>query len=102
VVGEAGQDREVAPQDGVGLGVAEALGRARRPVLTGELAQVVDDGLDQRLLAGELAFLGQLEALIGPAGVAQLLGHGEQGRAEPAVELGPVEELGPPLQPPQP
>jgi len=44
----------------VGLGVAEALGRAGQPVLTRELAQLVDDGLDQLLLAGELVLLGQL------------------------------------------
>ena len=102
VVGQVGQDGELAPDDPVGLGVAEALGRTWRPVLAGELGQLVDDGLDQLLLVRELALLGQLQPFVGSAGVAQPLGQGEQARAEPAVELWSIEELGPPLQPPQP
>ena len=102
VVGQVGPDGELAPDDPVGLGVAEALGRAWQPVLAREAGQLVDDGLDQLLLAGECALLGQLQLFICAAGVAQPLGHGEQARAKPAVKLGPVEELGPPLQPPQP
>src|SRR4029453_17870620 len=41
---------------------------------------LVDDGLDQLLLAGELALLGQLQPLVPAAGVAQLLGLCQQPR----------------------
>src|SRR5215813_12562654 len=100
--GQAGQHGELTAHHAECLGVPEALGGAREPVLPGELAELIDDLAVAGLLAGKQLLLGQAEMRVRPARVLQRLRGREQRRPELLVEPGPVEELQPALEPPHP